>query len=139
VHIPELTRTRARWLLAGAALLVVLGVLIPVGRWEARRHARSELVGIRSVLAAIGPFDQPSLDAYRKNVGPGLDCLLYKRGSNPFALEFCFDPAGRVVEGYDRRGRSPKIWSIREDPSASTINVDRPRLERLIARLEQPA
>jgi len=122
-------------LLAAVAVVVVLVALIPLGRWEARKHARAELAGIRTVLAAIGPFDQPSLDAYRKDVGPGLDCLLYKRGSNPFALEFCFDGAGRVIEGYDRRGTSPKIWSIREDPSASTIRIDRPRLETLLARL----
>jgi hypothetical protein len=128
---------RGRWLVAASALVVVLVAAIPVGRWEARRHAHAELAGIRTVLAAIGPFDQRSLDAYRQGVGPGLDCLLYKRGTNPFALEFCFDGAGRVVEGYDRRGTSPKIWSIREAPSASTIHVDRPRLERLLARLQQ--
>lgn len=128
-------RSRRRHWVAAAAVVAILIALIPLGRWEARRHARSELVGIHRVLAAIGPFDQRRLDAYRENVGPGLDCLLYRRGTNPFALEFCFDRQGRVVEGYDRRGTSPKIWSIREDPSASTIHIDRPRLERLLARL----
>ncbi len=128
------------WLLVAAALVVVLVALIPIGRWEARRHARHELEGIRQVLAAIGPFDQPSLDAYRKGVGnPGLDCLLYKRGSNPYALEFCWDGAGRVIEGYDRRGSAPKIWSLREDRPASTIHIDRARLEALVVRLRKPA
>ena len=88
------------------------------------------------MLDAIGPFDQPQLDAYRRVVGnPGLDCVLYRRGSNRFALEFCFDGDGRVIEGYDRRGSSPKIGSLREHPSASTIYVDRPQLEALIDRL----
>lgn len=133
-------RPPTTWLLALAALAALLLALIPVGRWEARRHARHELAGIRKVLAAIGPYDQPELDAYRKGVGiPGLDCLIYRRGSNRFALEFCFDAAGRVVEGYDRRGTSPKIWSIREVPSSSDIRIDKPRLEALITRLEQPA
>jgi hypothetical protein len=132
-------RPPTRWLLAGLVLVVVLLALIPVGRWEARRHARYELGGIRRVLSAIGPYDQRSLYGYRQGVGPGLDCLLYRRGANPFALEFCFDAAGRVVEGYDRRGSAPKIWSVREDPSASDIHVDRPRLEALIARLQEPS
>jgi hypothetical protein len=129
-------RLPTRWLVACAALAVVLLALIPVGRWEARHHERHELAGIRGVLRAIGPFDQPSLDAYRRGVGTGLDCLLYRRGSNRFALEFCFDAQGRVVEGYDRRGTRPKIWSIRESPASSDIRIDRPALERLIDRLE---
>jgi hypothetical protein len=128
-----------RWIAGAAALVAVLVALIPIGRWEARRHARSEIAGMRSVLAAIGPFDNRSLDAYRQNFGTYFDCLLYKRGSNPFALEFCFDPQGRVVEAINRLGTSPKIWSLREDPSASTIHVDRAALERLIASLEKPA
>lgn len=132
-------RVSKRWVFAGLAGIAVLVALIPLGRWEGRRHARNEVAGMRHVLAAIGPVDQPALDAYRIDVGPALDCLLYRRGSNPFALEFCFDRAGRVVEAYDRRGTSPKIWSIRESPSASTIHIDRARLETLIARLKQPA
>ncbi len=128
-----------RWLVAGAAGVLVLAALIPVGRWERSRHAHRELAGIRKVLKAIGPVDQPALDAYRIAVGPGLDCLLYRRGTNPFALEFCFDGAGRVVEAYDRRGSGPKIWSIREDPSASDVRIDRRRLMALIDRLQQPA
>jgi hypothetical protein len=129
-------RPPTRWLLAFGALAVALLALIPIGRWEARRHVRHELAGIQRVLRAIGPYDQPSLDAYRKNVITGVDCLLYRRGANRFALEFCFDSAGRVLEGYDRRGASPKIWSVRETPESSTIHVDRPRLEVLVARLQ---
>jgi hypothetical protein len=133
-------RPPTTWLFALTALAVLLLVLIPIGRWEARRHARHELAGIRTVLAAIGPYDQPSLDAYRKGVGnPGIDCLAYRRGSNPFALEFCVDAAGRVVEGYDRRGSSPKIWSVREVPTSSDIRIDKAQVDALIARLQQPA
>lgn len=130
---------RRRWIVGGALVFVVLLALIPVGRWEAKRHARHELAGIRRVLAEIGPLDQASLDAYRVGVGPGMDCLLYKRGSNPFALELCFDSEGRVIEAIDRRGSSPRISSIREDPSASTIRIDRAKALALIARMEQQA
>lgn len=130
---------RRRWLVVAVLAVLVLLALIPIGRWEGRRHASHELAGIRGVLAAIGPYDQQALDAYRVGVGPGLDCLLYRRGSNPFALELCFDPAGRVVEAIDRRGKSPRIWSIREQPSASNIRIDRAKLVALITRMQQPA
>jgi hypothetical protein len=133
-------RPSNRSMIAGLALVIALLALIPLGRWEARRHARREVTGIERVLAAIGPLDQPSLDAYRKGVGnPGLDCLLYKRGANPYALEICFDAAGRVIEGYDRRGTGPKIWSLREAPTASTVHIDYGQAEQLLARLQQPA
>jgi hypothetical protein len=132
---------RRRVALSAAGALVLL-LLIPLGRWEARRHARAELAGIHRVLAAVGPVDQPSLDAYRVGVGTdyALNCLLYKRGTNPFALEFCFErTSGRVVEAYDRRGDAPEIWSIREDPGASDVQFDLARLEALVERLRQPA
>ena len=131
-----------RWLVGSGVAVVVLALLIPLGRWEGRRHARHEVAGIRRVMNAIGPIDQRSLDAYRTDIetpkGP-LDCLLYRRGTNPFALEFCFTYSGRVVEGYDRRGTSPKIWSIREDPTASSIQLDPRTLMSLVHMLQEPA
>jgi len=132
-------RPRTRWAVAGLITAAALLALIPVGRWERDRHARHELAGIRRVMAAVGPLDQPALDAYRVGVGPAMDCLLYKRGSNPFALELCFDDAGRVIEAIDRRGSRPRISSIREDPSASTVHIDRAKALALIARMKQPA
>ena len=74
--------------------------------------------------------DRPARPAARSTptgsgVGPGMDCLLYKRGSNPFALEFCFDGAGRVIEAIDRTRRSARASGAsarirRRRPSAST-------------------
>lgn len=130
-----------RRLAIAVAVAAALAALIPVGRWEARRHAAEEVAGIRVVLAAIGPVDQPSLSGYRVGIGLDYDfqCLLYRRGANPFALEFCFDPAGRVVEAYDRRGAEPRIWSIREDPEASDVVLDVRQLQALVDRLRQPA
>ena len=79
------------------------------------------------MLAAIGPIDQSSLDAYRVGVGPGMDCLLYKRGSNPFALEFCFDGAGRVIEAIDRTGQSARASgaSARTRPRPTSASTAR--------------
>lgn len=117
--------------------LVAAGVVaaIFVGRWEGDRHAREQNAGMRRVLAAIGPIGSPS--AYRAGVGFGMDCLLYRRGENPYALELCFDPQGRIVETIDRRGASPKFSSLREEPSASTIRLDVDELNRLVDRLRE--
>jgi hypothetical protein len=112
---------------AGIALLAV------AGRVEAARHARAENRDLRVIVAAIGPLDNPSLDAYR--VLSAFDCLLYKRAANPFALEVCVDDDGRVVEAIDRRGTEPSVATLREDPSASTVRMDRAEVERLIRRM----
>lgn len=112
---------------AGIVLLAV------VGRVEAGRHARAESRELRGIVAAVGPLDNPSLDAYR--VLEAFDCLLYKRGENPFALEVCVDAQGRVVEAIDRRGDEPSVASLREAPGDSTVHIDRAEVERLIRRM----
>lgn len=103
-------------IVAAAALLVV------VGRWERRDEARREVTGFRIVQRLVGPLDSPSLSGFR--VFPAFDCLTYKRGSNVFALELCFDHEGRVVEAIDRRRYDRRIWSLRFDPTSSTERVD---------------
>jgi hypothetical protein len=124
--------------LAVVAVAVAV-VLVVVGRWEGDHHAKQEMRGMRKVLAAIGPLDNPSLSMYRVHVGFGFDCLLYKRGTNRFALEVCFDNPGRVIETLDRRGEGdPKISSLREEPGASTIHIDRALADRLLKRLGAP-
>ena len=121
-----------------AAVFVVLLALIPVGRWERARHSRIEVRGMRRVLMKVGPLGGPTLDAYRVGLVP-FDCLLYRRGSNPFALELCIDPQGRLVEAIDRVSGTPEIWSLREDPSRSTIRIDRGEVNRLLRSLGVPA
>ena len=117
------------------AALLVLGALVLVGRSEGRRHARAENRGIAEIRALVGPLDQRSLDRYR--LLPEFSCLLYNRDRNPFALELCIDAQGRVVEAIDRRNRrKPRIYSLREDPSAATVRVDRGEVDRLVGRLE---
>ena len=122
----------------GAVALVCLLVLIPIGRWERTRHARDEIRGMRRVLAAVRPLDNPTLDAYRVGL-VRFDCLLYGRGSNPYALELCIDPKGRLVETIDRRWGTPRIWSLREDPTRSTIRINHDHVDRLLRKLGVPA
>ena len=56
---------------------------------------------MEKVLVAIGPLDNPTLASFRYL--SDFQCLGYKRGKNPVALEVCFDAHGRVVEAFDRR------------------------------------
>lgn len=125
---------RRRWLIGGTLALVVLGLFVPLGRWERARAAREELAGMRRVQRLVGPLDSPSLSGYR--VLPGMDCLTYRRGTDPFALELCVDSDGRLVETIDRRTDVRRISSLRADPSRSTIRVDRPEVDRLLRRME---
>lgn len=74
-------------------------------------------------------IDRRGLSAYR--LTPDFDCLLYRAGANPYALEFCFDGLGRLVEAIDRRNeKSLRIGSLRYDPSATPIVVPPQRLAR---------
>jgi hypothetical protein len=117
---------------AGIAILAA-AVLVGVGRWERDREARREVRGFEIVQRLIGPLDSPGLSGFR--VFPGFDCLTYRRGGNPFALELCVDHAGRVVEAIDRRTFTRRVWSLRFDPSASTDRVSWPRVEALLRRM----
>jgi hypothetical protein len=125
-----------RLLAAGVAVVLVLLLLIPVGRWERQRRADDEIRGMRSVVAAVGSLDSPTLKGFR--VLAGFDCLLYERGDYDFALELCVDDEGRVVEAIDRRSGDPKIWSLRDDPTSSDVRVDRLAVNRLLLRMGVP-
>jgi hypothetical protein len=125
--------------LLGAALAVVLGLLllIPVGRWERGRRADEEMRGMRTVIAAVGDLDSPTLRGFR--VLASFDCLIYERLRNDFALELCVDDSGRVVEAIDRRGDGdPRIWSLRDDPKSSELRLDRVVVNRLLLRMGVP-
>jgi len=121
-------------LLAGAFAVVVIVALVPLGRWERGHAARDETAGMRRTLALVGRIDSPSLSGYR--VLPGFDCLTYRRGTNPFALELCFDPSGRLIETIDRRTSTRRISSLRADPLRSTIRVDPAEVQRLLRKME---
>lgn len=116
-----------------AAIVVAAVVLVVVGRWEGRHEAHREVAGFHIVQRLVGPLDSPSLSGFR--VFPTFDCLTYRRGSNVFALELCFDHSGRVVEAIDRRRYDRRIWSLRFDPTASTDRVDPALVQRLLRKM----
>lgn len=125
--------------LVRAAVLaaVALAIVVGVGRWERSSEVAVQIRGMRSVRALVGPLDQRALTGYR--VQPEFDCLVYRRGSNPFALELCAQRSGRVVEAIDRRTAHRRIYSLRSEPAASTVYVDRTELNRLLDRMTHPA
>ena len=124
-----------RWT-AAAAVVVAAVALLLVGNWERSRHGDAEVRGMERVLAVIGPLDDPTLSRFRYL--PQFQCLLYRRGGDPLALELCADSRGRVVEAIDRRRYPPKIWSLREDEGRSKVHVDRAEFDRLLLRLGLP-
>lgn len=112
---------------------VALAIVAGVGRWERSSEISAQIHGMRRVLALVGPLDQRALTGYR--VQSGFDCLVYRRGSNPFALELCAQPSGRIVEAIDRRSANRRIYSLRSEPSASTVYLDRSVFTRLLNRM----
>jgi hypothetical protein len=116
-----------------AVLVLAAAALVAIGRREGSHEASREVAGFRIVQRLVGPLDSRSLSGFR--VFPSFDCLTYRRGANPFALELCVDPAGRVVEAIDRRSFDRRIWSLRFDPSASTDRVDRAQVDRLLRKM----
>ncbi len=113
-----------------AVAIASLALLVVVGRWEGRRHAHKENVKILRIREAVGRLDRPRPTGFR--ILNPFTCLTYGRGANKYALELCIDGAGRVVEAIDRRSGTPRIASLREDPGAATVRVDRGEVDRLL-------
>jgi hypothetical protein len=112
---------------AGVAV-VLLAVAIPVGRWERSHaiHVQQQKIEAIAKLAphGIGPRH---LAAFR--LTPTFDCLLYRVGQNPYAIELCFDGDGGLVEAIDRRDEaSLRIGSLRNEPEAAPIRIKPSRL-----------
>jgi hypothetical protein len=124
------SRKNAVWIVAAIAAALVL---VLVGRLERRHHANVQNARIARVIAAVGPLASPSLDAYRMRAE--FDCLIYKRGKNPYALELCVDRRGRVLEGIDRRHGEPWVGSVREERSLATNYVSRETVDRLLKKM----
>jgi hypothetical protein len=84
----------------------------------------------------VGPLDNQSLTAFR--YFNTFQCLVYRRAGRRLALELCVDGDGRVIEAIDRRSGESRIWSLRDDPTRSTIHVDRVEVDRLLERMGVP-
>jgi hypothetical protein len=121
---------------AAATILLVAALLVAIGRWERERRAREQVRGMERVLVAIGPLDNSNLAAFRFLTD--FQCLGYRRGRNPLALEVCFDAHGTVVEAFDRREGEPEIWSLRDDPTKSSLRRDRAQVDRLLVEMGVP-
>ena len=122
-----------RFAVVAAAAVVALVLLVLVGRHEGSRHADDENRDIARIRRLVGPLDSPPPVLYR--LLPKFSCLLWRRDGNRLALELCFDRDGRVVEAIDRRGGTPRTASLREDPSAATVRVERAEVDRLLRKL----
>ena len=123
-------KASARAVVVVAVVIAALGLLVVVGRWEGRRHADRENAKILRIREAVGSLDRPRPTGFR--ILNPFTCLTYARGGNKYALELCVDGAGRVVEAIDRRSGTPRIASLREDPGAATVRVDRGEVDRLL-------
>lgn len=127
--------TRRRVLVVVAALLALVA-LVFVGRWERGHRAETQVDGMQGVMRTVGALDNPSLTAFR--YFNHFQCLVYRRPRIRLALELCFDGDGRLIEAIDRRSGDPRIWSLRDDPTRSTIHVDRVEVDRLLERMGVP-
>ena len=127
---------RRRYVLGAVAAALALLALVAIGVWERGHRADSEVAGMRGVLRAVGPLDNPSLTAFR--YFNDFQCLVYRRSGLRLALEVCFDGDGRLIEAIDRRSGDAKIWSLRDDPKRSTIRVNRVEVDRLLERMGVP-
>ncbi len=121
--------------------MALLAALIPLGRWEGRRAIEREQRGMAKVRAAIGPsLDAPTLSDWYDEPSGAFSCLRYWVGTDPYALEVCFDRKGRLIEATDERSGLPRIWSLRYRPKAAKIRIE-PSLYKELKRklvLAQP-
>lgn len=127
------------WLLGSIGIMVVvLGVVVVVGRWEEHRYARSENEGMAAIyrLATAHGFISSQLDRYR--LTPTFDCLLYHPPTHPLyisAYELCFDQHGRLVEAIDRVTNPPRFPTLRQVPSLATLHVPVAEIVRALTKM----
>lgn len=129
-------RPSGRLLLAAAGGLVLLVGTIAVGRWEDGRAATRAQRGIDGVRALVGPdIAGPSLTAIAL-LPSSLTCLVYERGGYVYALELCYDQAGRLVRAVDASHGEGRYWSVAYRPSAARVRIAPAEIERVRHFLE---
>jgi len=120
----------ARWKLLALGVMIA-AVLAAVGRWETRRFERTEGQHILAVWRASA-----GLVPHSYRLAAPVDCLGFQSGTDPYALEACFDARGRLVEAIDRRGHGDsKLWSLQFDPSAAPLMIPPAQLIKRFQRL----
>jgi hypothetical protein len=105
------------WAGLGCVAVAGLFALVPLGRWERGDADRKEVAALERTRALVGDvLASPRLAAYRLTTKA--DCLLYRFGGDPYAVELCFDGRGRLVTAIDRRRRDhTRIASVAYRPS----------------------
>jgi hypothetical protein len=134
----ELSATRSGRLVVAALVVAAVAVVgvVALGRRERQSWIDRQVRGMQRIRTLVGPLDQRQLVGYR--VLPQFDCLVYQRGENPFALELCVDGAGRLVEAIDRTSADHRYPSLRAEPTASPLHVDRHAVDVLLRRMGAP-
>jgi hypothetical protein len=120
-----------RILIVAVVLIACAAAVVAAGRWEMHRFEASEGARMQAVWQEVAR-SRPA--AYR--IAAPVDCLDYARGKDLFALEVCFDSAGRLVDVIDRRDlANSKRWSLRFDAGASPLTVAPSRLIKIFESL----
>ena len=88
---------------------------------------------MEALVAVVGDVERSAPTSFRPE--PNLDCLLYRVGANPFAIQLCFDARGYLVEAVDRRSAPARYWSVVTPPGEARTRVDRKAIDRLIRLL----
>lgn len=119
--------------LAAAVAAVALALLAAAGRAERARWVDDQRAGIGSAVdGAGGRFLTPRLsDVWDDRLRPGVTCLRYAGGGDPYALQLCFDPRGRVTEAYDERSGTIEIYDLHAEPDQSGYRIDPRRLRQI--------
>ena len=100
--------------------------LVAIGRWEREHRADEEVRGMERVLVAIGPLDNPTLASFRFQTE--FQCLGYRRGEEPGRARGVLRlPTAASSRPSTAAQGEAKIWSLREDPTSSTLRRDRAR------------
>ena len=119
---------------SSSAVALVAVLLVAIGRWERGGAPTRRCGGWRRCSWRSG---HSTTRRSRRSVPVRFQCLGYRRGKNPVALE----GASTRTAASSRRStaaRRAKIWSLREDPTSSTLRRDRDEVDRLLVRMGVP-
>lgn len=119
-------RTVKRLAVYGAVAAAALAGLAAVGRAERARWIEQERAGMEEVVAAIGGrfLTRTVVDIWDDGVRLGISCVRYHVGDDPYAIQACFDPRGRLIETFDERSGKVVMRDLHVEPDASGIRID---------------
>jgi hypothetical protein len=124
---------RRRVLVTGAAVAAGLALLAVGGRAERAHWLEAQRAGIDDVYRSIGSgfLVRSVSDVYDAVERPGLSCIRYSAGGDPYAMQLCFDGRGRVAEAYDERSGKVEIFDLHTEPAESRLRIDPAQLKQI--------